>query len=95
MNKTFSVNLPIPPGTTLREILKFKKMTQQTLAYKMQRPVKTISEIVNGKARITEETAYQLERKLGTLTAEMWLNLEANYRIAIERQKHIGTKSKK
>lgn len=68
-----------PPGATLRETLEATGMSQNELAERMGRPIKTISEIINGKTQITSETAIQLENVLG-IPASFWLNREGRYR---------------
>lgn len=67
------------PGVTLRETLEALGMTQEELAGRTARPVKTINEIIKGKAAITPETALQLE-KVFDVPARFWTGLEANYR---------------
>jgi HTH-type transcriptional regulator/antitoxin HigA len=48
----------------------------------MGRPPQQVSELLNGKRRLTPETALQLEAALG-VTAQFWLNREAQYRLAL------------
>ena len=59
-------------------------MSQTKLARRMGRPTQAINAIVNGKKALTEETALELERVLGT-PAQVWVNLEARYRLALAR----------
>jgi len=67
------------PGTTLKEILDAKGMTQKELAERMGgRPTKTVSEIIHGKTQISPDTAVQLENVLG-VPAEFWINREGRY----------------
>ena len=70
----------LPPGRIIRRELDARGWTQKDLAEIMDRPEQTISEIVNAKKRITPETALQLAAAFGT-SAELWLNLEANYQL--------------
>jgi HTH-type transcriptional regulator/antitoxin HigA len=69
-----------PPGRILRRELQTRGWTQKDLAAILGRPETVVSEIVNGKKAITPETALGLAQALGT-TAELWLNLEARYRL--------------
>ena len=69
-----------PPGRIIRRELETRGWTQKDLAHIMDRPEQTISQIVNAKKRITPETALQLAAAFGT-SAELWLNLEANYQL--------------
>lgn len=77
------------PGRILRRELDAREMTQKDLAKLMGRPEKTISMIVQGHKRITAQTALELEAALG-VSAEMWVSLEANYRLALARVKREG-----
>lgn len=76
----------IPPGELLQEELAARGMTQRGLAELIARPPQAISEIVRGKKAITANTALALERALGT-PAYIWINLEAQYRLALARKK--------
>jgi addiction module HigA family antidote len=82
----------IPPGVTLQETIEFLGMSQSELAYRMDRPVKTINEIIKGKTAITPETALELEQVLG-IPAKIWNNLETNYKSALAEQKQLAEQS--
>jgi HTH-type transcriptional regulator / antitoxin HigA len=73
-----------PPGTTLREVLNDRGVSQSDLATRMGRPKKTISEIINGKASVTPETALELELVLG-IPASFWNARERDYRASLAR----------
>ena len=47
-------------------------------------PVQLVNELVRGKRGVTPETAWLLAQSLNT-TPECWLNLQANYDLAIHR----------
>ena len=79
-------NVAIPPGLLIRDELTARGMSQRKLAAAMKRPVNTINEIVSGRKAITPRTALGLEQVL-ELPAHVWLRLEADYRLALERQK--------
>lgn len=74
-----------PPGRILKKELVSRGWTQEDLAGIIGRPVQAISEIINGKKQITAETALQLADALG-ISAEFWLNLEANYQLHLSRR---------
>ncbi len=80
----FSSDLPVPPGSVLKDEIDFRGITQKELANRMGRPQQAISEIVNGKKAVTAETALELERVLG-IKAHIWVNLEAGYRLTLAR----------
>lgn len=75
----------VAPGVIVRRELDERGWTQDDLAKIMGRPVQAISEIVSGKKQITPETALGLAAAFGT-SAEMWLELEAAFRLRLARQ---------
>ena len=79
-------DLPIPPGEYLAEVLAELSLNQLELARQLARPPQTISAIVRGKKAITADTAIQFETALG-VPAYFWLNLEAQYQLALARQR--------
>ena len=79
-------NAAIPPGLLIRDELAARGMSQRKLAATMKRPVNTINEIVSGRKAITPRTALGLEQVL-EVPAHVWLRLEADYRLALERGK--------
>ncbi|MHB0935838.1 MAG: HigA family addiction module antitoxin [Armatimonadota bacterium] len=84
----------IHPGEILKDELDARGMTQKELAEKTNRPQQTISLIINGRKGISEETAVDLEEAFdGQLTAEFWINLDANYRLHRERTKRQERKA--
>lgn len=68
------------PGQILSMELEARGWTQSDLAAIMDRPAQALSEIINAKKQVTPETALELAEALGT-SAELWLNLESNYRL--------------
>ena len=78
-------NAAIPPGLLIRDELEARGMSQRKLAATMKRPVNTINEIVSGRKAITPKTALGLEQVL-EVPAHVWLRLEADYRLALERE---------
>lgn len=79
----------VAPGELLAEALEERQLSQTELARRMDRPLKTVNEIIKGKAALTPATAIQLERTLG-ISAQLWTNLEANYRQALARQEDLS-----
>lgn len=76
--------IAIPPGATLREQLRERRMTQKELACRMSMSTKHISKLINGEAQMTPATALKLESVLG-IPAEFWCNLESIYQLNIIR----------
>jgi len=72
------------PGRILRRELEARGWTQKDLAHIMDLPEQTISQIVRGRKRVTPEMALELASAFGT-SADLWLNLEANYRLYCAR----------
>jgi len=74
----------IRPGDIIRRELTARGWTQKDLARIMGRPEQAISAICRGIKQITPETALQLAATFGT-SAELWANLEAQYRLELAR----------
>ena len=83
--KMHESNAVIPPGLFIRDELAARGLNQRRLAAAMGRPVNTLHEIIVGKKAITPRTALELEREL-EIPAHIWVCLEADYRLALERQ---------
>lgn len=81
----FNPDYAVHPGEVLAETLEAREISKCDLAARCQLSIKTVSQIVNGKAPVTSGTALQLERVLG-VSAEVWVNLDANYRLHRARQ---------
>ena len=73
-----------PPGTTIREQLADRKMSQKEFAVRMDMSEKHISRLINGETHLTPNVAQRLEAVLG-VPASFWNNLEARYREKLER----------
>jgi len=83
------------PGQIIKREIDARGWTQRDLAKIMGRPVQAISEIVGGIKQITPATALELAEAFGT-SAELWVNLEANYRLHLaSRKKSSGEISKR
>lgn len=80
----FLPDYAIHPGEILEETLDARRMTKTEFAERSGLSLKTVSQIIHGKAPVTPDTAIQFERVLG-LSANIWNNLDANYRLFIAR----------
>ena len=78
--------LPHPLGRILKLALEGVGMSQRQLATAMGRPPNAISEIIRGRKSRTAKTVIELEHVLG-VSARTWLHVEADYRLALERQR--------
>jgi HTH-type transcriptional regulator/antitoxin HigA len=79
-----AASILVSPGEILKEELEARGWTQKDLATVMGRPTQAISEIISAVKQITPQTALELADALGT-TAEVWTNLEADYRLSLAR----------
>ena len=77
------------PGEVIALELEARGWTQKDLAEIMGRPLQAVNEIVNGNKQITPATAHELGQVFGT-SAEVWMNLETNYRLFASR-KEVGS----
>ena len=71
--------IAVPPGSTIKEQLEYRGMSQKEFAARMDMSEKHISKLINGEVQLTPETAVKLEFVLG-VPASFWNNLEAIYR---------------
>ena len=77
---------PMHPGEVLREeFLVPLKMSAGALARACGLPRTRIERIAGEQTGITADTALRLAKALGT-TAELWLNLQNDYDVAIARR---------
>lgn len=83
---TYLPDYVVPPGQILEEYLEARDLKKTTLASMCGLTGKTISQIISGQAPITADLALKFQRILGT-SAELWCNLEANYRLDLARHK--------
>jgi HTH-type transcriptional regulator/antitoxin HigA len=75
-----------PPGETLAEILKERKITRAEFANRMGLHKKTINQLIKGKAGITIRIAYKMGLALGVPTAHFWIERERLYRESLANQ---------
>jgi addiction module HigA family antidote len=79
---------PISPGTMLREEwLEPLAITPYRLAKDIGVPPNRVAAILADARAITADTALRLARYFGT-DAQSWMNLQARYDLARERQAH-------
>lgn len=90
----YSPDFGIPPGKLLEEYLDEREMSARQLGRRCGRSAKLITEIMSGKAPIEPETALQFERVLG-MSAEIWLKMEAAYRLHLAKAEEIERWSSK
>jgi addiction module HigA family antidote len=77
--------IPTHPGEILlEEFLIPLEMSQVAFAAHIGVPVQRVNEIVRGKRGVTPESAWLFAQAFGT-SPEFWLNLQANYDLALAR----------
>ncbi len=91
MHTTFPSARAVAPGEIIALEIEERGWLQRDLAQIMQRPPQAISEIIRGVKQITTETAIELAEVFGT-SPELWLNLEAVYRLQLARQRTDDTR---
>jgi HTH-type transcriptional regulator/antitoxin HigA len=85
MNMKANNRLPaniVPPGGSIKAAIADKGWTQRQFAEVLGRPTQFVNELIKGKRQLTATSALELEAALGT-PADMWLRLEANYRVKL------------
>ena len=78
-------DLPVSPGSVLKEEIECRGMSPNELASLMCEPIQVINEIILGQRAITQTTATGIQTALG-ISAQFWLNLETAYRTTLARQ---------
>jgi HTH-type transcriptional regulator / antitoxin HigA len=73
------------PGDVLGAELEARGWSQRQFAFIIGKPPQAVNEILRAKKQITPETALRIAAALGT-SPELWINLEAEYRLALARQ---------
>jgi antitoxin HigA-1 len=81
---------PVHPGRTLAAELAARKLSANALALKLRVPANRVSDIIRGHRAVSPDTALRLGRCFGT-SAQFWMNLQANYDLAIARQERGAT----
>lgn len=80
------ISLAIPPGETIREILIDKNITPADFAARMGLSAEETEKLLNGINPVSYSTSELLEKTLG-VPAQFWINLEAIYQAALEKEK--------
>lgn len=75
--------IAIPPGTSIREQMENKMMTEKELAIKMNMTNEEVKKLLSGNMEITTGIAKKLEKALG-VPASFWNRLETSYRKKLE-----------
>lgn len=75
-----------PPGETLADILKERKITRTEFAQRMGLPKKTINQLIKGKVEISVRIAYKMELALFIPSARFWIERERLYRESLVNQ---------
>lgn len=78
--------IPAHPGEILKDEMASRGLNMNQFAKELHVPAGRISQIISGKRAITPDTAIRLGCYLGT-SAEVWMNLQTQYDLAIARQK--------
>lgn len=73
----------VGPGQYIKDFLEDKDWSQEELAELIDLSPKQLSQIINDKVRITIETARLLAKAFET-SAELWINLDIQYRLSFE-----------
>lgn len=86
-----TIGVPEHPGKILERTLESAGITQKDFALMIGRPVKTINQIIQGKKAITAQTACDIELFEKSTNALWWLQKQAAYDLAVERQTYSNT----
>ncbi len=88
----FAPAIIIHPGEILQDELEARGWTQKGFAGQIGRPLQLINNIINGRSGISAETALDFAEAFGT-SAQFWMNLDSNYRLALARKKRVERKA--
>lgn len=77
---------PVHPGEVLGEELEELGLSPSELARQINVPPNRIGQILHGQRSITGDTAVRLAHWF-EMSAEFWINLQAQYDVAVARQK--------
>ncbi|MDR9402348.1 MAG: transcriptional regulator [Halothece sp. Uz-M2-17] len=85
MSKKLTPARRVAPGKILNRELEARDWTKNDLAERMGYSVEIIEAILKGDQQITTEIANDLGKSLET-SADIWINLENNYRSELDNQ---------
>ena len=80
----------VSPGEVLEEFLQSRNLDTQDFAARCGLPTAFIHDLIAGKASLTEQAAIQFGRVLET-DAQIWSNLESNYRLKLTQRDGTAT----
>lgn len=80
-------NLIVPPGETIKEVMKLKNVSLQSLANAIDEDEEHTQELLEGDIRMQRKHMEGLERILG-IPFRFWRNLEDNYRNELDEWKN-------
>jgi HTH-type transcriptional regulator / antitoxin HigA len=80
----------VSPGEVLEVTLEARNIKKEDLAQRCGLSPQTVSLIISGEAPVSPETSLCFQRVLG-VSANIWNNLEANYRLflAIRNKRNL------
>ena len=79
---------PVHPGGILKEELEARGIKKKDFAAQIGIQATHLSAIIHGKRDITPAVAAKLERGLPGISAGLWLGLQQDYNLDVERCKH-------
>lgn len=86
----FSPNWISHPGSTIKDVLVDKKVSNVELAQKMNLDIKAIELLLSGKLSIDDNIAHKLESTIGS-TKAFWLSREEQYKKSLENLDEINS----
>src|SRR5688500_12225553 len=89
-DSSFSPDWVSPPGETISDIIRERKLTEQQLANKLNAPVEQVSRLIDGREGLTLDMARKLESCLGGSTV-FWLAREKRYREGLRALGRLAT----
>ena len=91
-NSRIETDAIVCPGEELAEELAVRGISPREFAEKMSISARLVSGLLSGEKPLTAEIALKMERFLG-VDPHLWLNLEAQYRLALARRKEQGKRT--
>ena len=78
--------MPVHPGSILKEELKARGISQKDFARRTGLQQTHLSALIHGSRNVTPAVASKIESGLEGIPAEMWLRLQNNYNVDIQRK---------
>ena len=79
-------NLAVPPGEFLQEEVDARGLPVSALLEELHLEPQHLQRLLSGEGRVTADVALDLEHLLG-LSADFWLGLQADYDLALARNR--------